>query len=74
MIVADGTTVFSGPIDAGDKRQFEAREAFEVTSSDSSAIILELNGHSVGAFGQIGLPGSVKLTRNDLKVPSGESH
>jgi cytoskeletal protein RodZ len=73
-IVADGTTVFSGPIDAGDKRQFEAREAFEVTSSDSSAIILELNGHSVGAFGQIGLPGSVKLTRNDLKAPSGESH
>jgi cytoskeletal protein RodZ len=74
MIVADGTTVFSGPIDAGDKRQFEAREAFEVTSSDSSAIVLELNGHSIGAFGQIGLPGSVKLTRNDLKVPSGESH
>jgi hypothetical protein len=73
-IVADGATVFSGPIDAGDKRQFESRDAFEVTSSDSSAIILELNGHPIGAFGQIGLPGSVKLTRNDLNVPSGESH
>jgi hypothetical protein len=73
-VVADGATVFSGPIDAGDKRKFEARDAFDITSSDSSAIILELNGHRVPAFGQMGLPGSVKLTRNDLKTPSGESH
>jgi cytoskeleton protein RodZ len=73
-VVADGASVFSGPIDAGDKRKFEARDAFDITSSDSSAIILELNGHRVPAFGQMGLPGSVKLTRNDLKTPSGESH
>jgi cytoskeletal protein RodZ len=73
-IVADGSTLFSGSIDAGDKRVFEARDAFDVSSSDSSAIVLELNGHRVGAFGQLGLPGSVKLTRNDLKAPAGDSH
>lgn len=73
-IVADGSTIFSGSIDAGDKRVFEARDAFEVSSSDSSAIVLELNGRRVGAFGQLGLPGSVKLTRNDLKAPAGDSH
>jgi cytoskeleton protein RodZ len=73
-IVADGATIFSGPIDAGDKRQFEARDVFEVTSSDALAIVLELNGQPVGAFGQLGLPGSIKLTRNDLKTPSGDSH
>jgi cytoskeleton protein RodZ len=73
-IVADGATVFNGPIDAGDKRQFEARDVFEVTSSDALAIVLELNGQHVGAFGQLGLPGSIKLTRNDLKAPSGDSH
>ena len=73
-IVADGATVFNGPIDAGDKRQFEARDVFDVTSSDPLAIVLELNGQSVGAFGQLGLPGSIKLTRNDLKAPSGDSH
>ena len=73
-IVADGATIFSGSIDAGDKRLFEAHDAFEITSSDSSAIVLELNGHRVGAFGQLGLPGSVKLTRNDLKAPAGDSH
>jgi cytoskeleton protein RodZ len=73
-IVADGATIFSGSIDAGDKRMFEARDAFDVSSSDSSAIVLELNGRRVGAFGQLGLPGSVKLTRNDLKAPAGDSH
>jgi cytoskeleton protein RodZ len=74
-IAADGSPVFKGLIDAGDKRQFEARDAFEVTSSDSGAVVLELNGRPVGAFGQAGLPGSVKLTRNDLlKVSSGDSH
>ena len=73
-IVADGATVFNGPIDAGDKRQFEAREVFEVTSSDALAIVLELNGQPVGAFGQLGLPGSIKLTRGDLKAPAGDSH
>jgi cytoskeleton protein RodZ len=73
-IVADGAIIFSGSIDAGDKRLFEARDAFDVSSSDSSAIVLELNGRRVGAFGQLGLPGSVKLTRNDLKAPAGDSH
>jgi cytoskeleton protein RodZ len=73
-IVADGATVFNGPIDAGDKREFEARDVFDVTSSDALAIVLELNGQPVGAFGQLGLPGSIKLTRNDLKTPSGDSH
>jgi cytoskeletal protein RodZ len=73
-IVADGATIFNGPIDAGDKRQFEARDVFDVTSSDPLAIVLELNGQPVGAFGQLGLPGSIKLTRNDLKAPSGDSH
>jgi transcriptional regulator with XRE-family HTH domain len=73
-VVADGATIFSGSIDAGDKRLFEAHDAFEITSSDSSAIVLELNGRRVGAFGQLGLPGSVKLTRNDLKAPAGDSH
>ena len=73
-IVADGATVFNGPIEAGDKRQFEARDVFEVTSSDALAIVLELNGQHVGAFGQLGLPGSIKLTRNDLKAPAGDSH
>ena len=74
MIVADGKTVFNGPFEAGEAKQFEARDALEITASESSAVILELNGQPVAAFGQPGLPGSIKLTRNDLKTPSGDSH
>jgi cytoskeleton protein RodZ len=73
-IVADGKTVFNGPFEAGEAKQFEARDALEITASESSAVILELNGQPVAAFGQTGLPGSIKLTRNDLKTPSGDSH
>ena len=73
-IVADGKTVFTGTIDVGEPKQFEARDALEITASDSSAVILELNGQPVPAFGQPGLPGSVKLTRNELKAPAGDSH
>jgi cytoskeleton protein RodZ len=73
-IVADGNTILIGPIDAGYARKFEAHDAFDVTSSDPSAVALELNGRRVPAFGHEGLPGSIKLTRNDLKTPSGDSH
>ncbi|MGH9745849.1 MAG: helix-turn-helix domain-containing protein [Candidatus Acidiferrales bacterium] len=74
MIVADGKTVFNGALEASESKQFEARETLEVTASESSAVILELNGQPVAAFGQPGLPGTIKLTRNDLKTPAGDSH
>lgn len=74
MIVADGKTVFNGAIDAGDTKHFEARDSLEITASESGSVTLELNGQTVAAFGQPGLPGNAKLTRNDLKTPPGDSH
>jgi cytoskeleton protein RodZ len=74
MIVADGKTVFNGPIEAGETKKFEARDGVEITASEASAVALELNGQPVAAFGQTGLPGNIKLTRNDLKTPAGDSH
>jgi cytoskeleton protein RodZ len=73
-IVADGNTVFNHLVETGEAKQFEAREWLEITASDSGGVVLELNGQSVPAFGQPGVPGSIKLTRNDLKAPSGDSH
>jgi cytoskeleton protein RodZ len=73
-IVADGNTVFNHLVEMGEAKQFEAREWLEITASDSGGVVLELNGQSVPAFGQPGVPGSIKLTRNDLKAPSGDSH
>jgi cytoskeleton protein RodZ len=73
-IVADGKTVLNQMVETGDARQFEARDALELTSSDSGGVVLELNGQLIPSFGQPGQPGSIKLTRNDLKTPAGDSH
>lgn len=73
-IVADGKIVLNQMVETGDARQFEARDALEVTSSDSGGVVLELNGQPIPLFGQPGQPGNIKLTRNDLKTPAGDSH
>lgn len=73
-IVADGKVVFDGPVHVNDVKQFQAHDDFQVTSSESSALLLELNGQTVPPIGTPGEPGSVTLTRSDLKPSSGESH
>ncbi len=66
-IIADGKTVFSGTLSAGQAEHFQARNSFEVFSSEASALLLELNGQIQPPLGPPGQPGSVKLTRKDLK-------
>jgi cytoskeleton protein RodZ len=74
-IVADGAVVFQGSVQVNDVKQFHARDSFQVSSSESSALLLELNGQTVPPIGTPGQPGSVTLTRSDLTSSStGESH
>jgi len=73
-VIADGKVVFDGPVRPNDWRQFDAHDTFEITSSESSALSLELNGQTVPSMGTSGQPGSVTLTRNDLKPATGGSH
>ena len=73
-VIADGKTVFDGTVQANDVKQFDARLTFEVTASDSSALLLELNGQTVPPIGTPGQPGSVTLTQNDLKPAAEETH
>lgn len=73
-VVADTKTVFDGPLAPGESRQFEAANSLELTSSESTALHLELNGQAVPPFGLPGQPGSVTLTRNDLKTAAGGTH
>jgi len=70
-IVADGKTVFSGKLSAEQNEHFRARDSFEVFSSEASALLLELNGQIQPPLGPSGQPGSVKLTRKDLKKAQG---
>jgi transcriptional regulator with XRE-family HTH domain len=73
-VTADGKVVFEGAVQPNDVKQFDAHDTFEITSSESSALSLELNGQTVPSMGTSGQPGSVTLTRNDLKPATGGSH
>jgi len=73
-ILADGKIVFDGAVQANDVQRFRAEQAFEVTTSDASALLLELNGQTVPPIGPPGRPGSVTLTRSDLKPAQEETH
>jgi cytoskeleton protein RodZ len=73
-VVSDQQVAFDGPLEPGAAKQFHAANSFEVTSSESSAIRLELNGQAVPPIGLPGQPGSVTLTRSDLKTAAGGPH
>lgn len=72
-VVADGKPVFSGRLEALRSLSFHAQKSFTVTSSKSSAVLLELNGHTVPPLGPPGEPGKITLTRENLSSgPGGE--
>jgi hypothetical protein len=73
-IVADGKTSFAGHMSAGDVKQFTALDSIQVTSNESSAVLIDLNGQMVVLPGQPAQPGSITLTQKDLKPASGASH
>jgi cytoskeletal protein RodZ len=73
-VLADGNVVFDGRVQANDVKQFRARDRFEVSSSESSALLLELDGQTVPPIGTPGQPGSVTLTRSDLSSATGDAH
>jgi cytoskeleton protein RodZ len=73
-VTADGKPVFEGHMDARQVYRFTAMDSLAISSSESSAIVLELNGQAVAAGGQPGQPGSVTLTQKDLKPAAGDPH
>lgn len=73
-VIADGAIVFNGHVAVDHVQTFSAHDSFEVTSSESSALFLELNGQTLPPLGKPGEPGSVKLTRKDLQPDAGGAH
>ncbi|HEX9760998.1 MAG TPA: helix-turn-helix domain-containing protein [Candidatus Acidoferrales bacterium] len=70
-ITADGATVFEGQLNSGESRKFQAKESFEVSVGNSSAVLLELNGQTVPPLASPGEPGRITLTHKDIK-PTGD--
>jgi cytoskeleton protein RodZ len=52
--VADGTTVFEGFVNAGDKQVWEAKRTLTVKVGNAGAVDLSLNGKSLGRLGASG--------------------
>jgi len=73
-VVADGKPLFEGHMDAQQVYRFTSADSLEISSSDASAIVLELNGQAVAASGQPGQPVRVTLTQKDLKTAAGDPH
>ncbi len=73
-VVADGKTVFDGHVEPGEVKLFGSDRSIEISASEASALLLELNGQTVPPLGRPGMPGSIKLTRQDLKPAAGVSH
>ncbi len=73
-IVADGKPTFSGHLNLGEVKEFTAIDTIDVSSSDASAILLDLNGQMVLLPGQPGQAGSITLTQKDLKSPPVSAH
>jgi cytoskeleton protein RodZ len=72
-VLADGKVVFDGNLAPGESQRYQARVKFEVSSSEASALLLELNGQIQPPLGPPGQPGSVTLSREDLKKPQNQS-
>ena len=70
-ILADGKVVLDADLLAGQNRRFPASTRFEVTASDSSAVLLELNGNVIPPLGTPGSSGKMVLSTKDVRQVSG---
>ena len=70
-VLGDGALLLDAEIPAGGSRHFSARQQFEVTASDSSAVLLELNGRAMPPVAAPGASGTIVLSQKDLRQSSG---
>ena len=66
-IIADGKLMLDAELASGENRHFTAQEKFEVFASNSSAVLLELNGRAMPPLGAPGASGTITLDRKDLR-------
>ncbi|HYL63969.1 MAG TPA: RodZ domain-containing protein [Candidatus Methylomirabilis sp.] len=70
-ILGDGAVLFDAEMPAGETRHFSAKQQFDVTAGDSSAVLLELNGQAMPPVGAPGASGTIVLSQKDLRPSAG---
>jgi len=73
-VTADGVLKFEGKMEVNQSKRFEAKEKFEVSSENSSAVLLELNGQIMMFEEPPDAPGRMTLDRARLKKAQGGRH
>ena len=73
-VLADGWLLIDRHLPAGETRRFKAKHHLDVSASDSSAVLLELNGKAMPPLGPPGASGRMVYSHEDLrKGPGGNS-
>jgi len=73
-VESDGSVVFDSDMQPSETLHFSATNGFRVSASDSSAVLLELNGQAMPPLGPPGSSGTMNLGPNDLRqVPRGNA-
>ncbi len=70
-VFSDGKNVYEGRMTTNENKLFHAKESFEISASNSTAVLLEMNGQTMPPIGSPGQPGKLTLTRADLKKQAG---
>jgi cytoskeleton protein RodZ len=73
-VSADHHRMYAGHISAGETKRYRARNIFEISSSDSGAVLIELEGQTMPPLGPSGQPGRATFTRRDLGAAAGGTH
>jgi cytoskeletal protein RodZ len=66
-VLGDNKVLLDAELPAGETRRFSAKEQFEVTAADSSAVLLEMNGRAMPPVGAPGSSGRIVLTKDNLR-------
>jgi len=73
-VIADGKVLTDSQIYAGDTLHFTARQQFDVSATNSAAVLLQLNGRPMPPLGTPGTFGRMVFSQESLrKAPVGNS-
>jgi cytoskeleton protein RodZ len=69
-VIADGKVLTDSQIYAGDTLHFTAKQQFDVSATNSSAVLLQLNGRAMPPLGTPGTFGRMVLSQENLRKGS----
>lgn len=70
-IIADGKVILDSEVYAGETLHFTAKQQFDVSATNSTAVLLQLNGRAMPPLGAPGTFGRMVFSHKDLRQTTG---